>query len=68
MQIGDLEYEVSDRVATITLNRPAQFNAITARMPGNLVDAVERASNDHSVMTPRNVSVESKAALQSIRD
>ena len=49
MQIGDLEYEVSDRVATITLNRPEKFNAITGRMPGNLVDAVERASDDDSV-------------------
>ncbi len=49
MQIGDLEYEVSERVATIKLNRPDQFNAITGRMPGNLVDAVERASNDNSV-------------------
>lgn len=49
MQIGDITYEVSDRVATITLNRPDKFNAITARMPGNLLDAVERASNDHDV-------------------
>ena len=49
MQIGDLEYEVSDRIATITLNRPEKFNAITERMPGNLVDAVERASDDDSV-------------------
>lgn len=49
MQIGDLEYEVSDRVATITLNRPDKFNAITERMPGNLAKAVERASNDDSV-------------------
>lgn len=49
MQIGDLEYEVSDRIATITLNRPDKFNAISARMPGNLADAVERASHDHSV-------------------
>ena len=33
MQIGDIEYEVNDRVATITLNRPDKFNAITERMP-----------------------------------
>lgn len=49
MQIGDLDYEVSERVATITLNRPQKFNAISERMPGDLVDAVERASDDDSV-------------------
>ncbi len=49
MQIGDLEYEVNERVATITLNRPQKFNAITERMPGDLVDAVEHASDDSSV-------------------
>ena len=49
MQIGDLEYKVSDRVATITLNRPKKFNAITSRMPSDLIEAVERASGDDSV-------------------
>ena len=29
MQIGDIDYEVNERVATITLNRPDKFNAIT---------------------------------------
>ena len=48
MQIGELEYSVHDRVATITLNRPDKFNAISSRMPGDLVDAVERASDDDS--------------------
>ena len=42
MQIGDLVYESSNRVTTITLNRPDKFNAITERMPGDLVEAVER--------------------------
>jgi len=49
MQIGDIEYEVNDRVATITLNRPDKFNAITERMPDDLSDAVSRASDDDSV-------------------
>ena len=31
MQIGDVDYEVNERVATITLNRPDKFNAITGR-------------------------------------
>lgn len=49
MQIGDLDYDVNDRVATITLNRPESFNAITERMPGDLSDAVARATDDDSV-------------------
>ena len=49
MQIGDLEYESVDRVATITLNRPERFNAITERMPGDLAKAVARANDDDSV-------------------
>ena len=49
MQMGDLEYEVNDRVATITLSRPEKFNAITERMPGDLTDAVARVTDDDSV-------------------
>jgi len=49
MQIGDLDYEVNDRVATITLNRPDKFNAITERMPDDLTNAVTRAIDDDSV-------------------
>ncbi len=49
MQIGDLAYESVDRVATITLNRPEKFNAITERMPGDLAEAVARANDDDSV-------------------
>ena len=46
MQIGDIDYEVNERVATITLNRPDKFNAITESMPGDLRRAVEQATND----------------------
>lgn len=49
MQIGDIEYEINGRVATIRLNRPEKFNAITERMPANLAEAVERAGDDGSV-------------------
>ena len=49
MKIGDLDYTVSERVATITLNRPEKFNAITETMPGDLVTAVNRANNAQSV-------------------
>ena len=49
MNIGDIFYEESDRVATITLNRPEKFNAITQRMPDDLAEAVARANDDDSV-------------------
>jgi len=45
----EVEYSVSDRVATITLNRPARFNAISRTMPENLAAAVRRASEDNGV-------------------
>ena len=49
MQIGDIDYEVNERVATITLNRPDKFNALTESMPGDLRRAVEQATNDDAV-------------------
>ena len=49
MNFGDICYKAGECVATITLNRPEKFNAITERMPGDLVKAVERATNDDSV-------------------
>jgi len=49
MQIGDLKYESFDRVASITLNRPEKFNAITERMPDDLADAVTRANDDDAI-------------------
>ena len=36
-----LLYEVSDGVATLTLNRPEQRNALSAQLLGELVDAVK---------------------------
>ena len=42
-------YEVADRVATLTLNRPKRLNAINAELPGDLRRAVERADADNEV-------------------
>ncbi len=42
-------YEVTDRVATITLNRPERLNAINAALPRALRAAVERADADPDV-------------------
>ncbi|MET3960853.1 enoyl-CoA hydratase [Marmoricola sp. OAE513] len=44
-----LTYEVDDRIARITFNRPEQGNAITADTPVELADAVERADVDRRV-------------------
>jgi len=42
-------YEVRDRKAYLTLNRPERLNAIDFRMPGELADAVKRANADSAV-------------------
>jgi enoyl-CoA hydratase len=47
--MASLRYEVTGRIARITLDRPASGNAITAEMPGELAAAVERADLDPGV-------------------
>ena len=42
-------YDVNDRVANITLNRPERLNAINDELPGALRTAVERAESDPDV-------------------
>lgn len=44
-----MTYEVTDRVARITLNRPAQGNSIVAETPLELASLVERADLDPQV-------------------
>ena len=44
-----VRYEVVDRVARITLNRPGRGNGITLRMIEELVRCVERADLDPAV-------------------
>lgn len=46
----DIIYEVSDPVATITLNRPASLNAWTNTMDVEIKDAIARANADRSVV------------------
>jgi enoyl-CoA hydratase/carnithine racemase len=43
-------YEVEDRIATITLNRPERLNAWTNRMGSEVRDAVARAESDPGVV------------------
>ena len=42
-------YELQDRVALITLNRPEKLNAWTAMMEGEVIDAINRAAGDPHV-------------------
>jgi enoyl-CoA hydratase/carnithine racemase len=47
---AEILYEVSDPVATITLNRPAQLNAWTDRMAAELKHALAQAEADTGVV------------------
>jgi enoyl-CoA hydratase len=49
MDLQDIRYETSGRVATITLDRPHRLNAISMRMPGEIARAVEEANRDDAV-------------------
>ncbi|HEU5158043.1 MAG TPA: enoyl-CoA hydratase-related protein [Streptosporangiaceae bacterium] len=49
MPYAEIEYEVVDRIATITLNRPERLNAFTLVMRGELIDAFDRADADDDV-------------------
>ena len=49
MKFGDVLYESRDRVATITLNRPERYNAISETMPDDIAAAFEFADNDDAV-------------------
>ena len=49
MSESTVSYRSSDRVATLTLNRPQRLNAINAALPGDLRAAVERADADPEV-------------------
>jgi enoyl-CoA hydratase/carnithine racemase len=42
-------YEVADRIATVTLNRPAKLNAYTPQMGHEIVEALRQADGDSSV-------------------
>ena len=44
-----LLYDVSDGVATVTLNRPDQRNALSGELLAELVDAILRVRDDDEV-------------------
>src|SRR5260370_11727563 len=49
MDPTDIMYEKSDRVAIITLTRPARLNAFNARMGLEIKEAMTDADNDNSI-------------------
>lgn len=44
-----IAYDVTDHIATITLNRPDKLNAFTGKMLGELLDAFDRVDADDDV-------------------
>ncbi|MDP2286205.1 MAG: crotonase/enoyl-CoA hydratase family protein [Pseudohongiella sp.] len=49
MSYTTLDYQIDDRILTITLNRPDKMNAFTVTMANELIDAFNRASADDAV-------------------
>ena len=49
MSYSSIRYETTDRIATITLNRPERLNAIDSKMPREIRQAVEQANDEDRV-------------------
>jgi len=49
MDYSQILYEVTDHIATITLNRPEQLNAFTGTMMREVIDAFDRVDADDDV-------------------
>ncbi len=49
MAYTQITFETSERILTLTLNRPERLNAFTPVMRGELLDALDRADADDSV-------------------
>ena len=49
MRYDEIQYDVQDRVLTITLHRPDRLNALTEKMSSELIDAFSRADSDDDV-------------------
>jgi enoyl-CoA hydratase/carnithine racemase len=49
MAYNTLDWQIDQRVLTLTLNRPAQLNTFTVEMANELIDAYRRASDDDAV-------------------
>src|SRR3954470_12679659 len=49
MDYTEIAYEVEDRTATITLDRPDRLNAFTTTMQHEMIDAFDRVDADDEV-------------------
>ena len=49
MSFTEIKYDVADKIATITLNRPEKLNAFTGVMMAELIEAFGKADADDSV-------------------
>jgi enoyl-CoA hydratase/carnithine racemase len=49
MAYTEIKYDVTDKIATITLNRPEKLNAFTGVMMAEMIDAFGKADADDSV-------------------
>jgi enoyl-CoA hydratase/carnithine racemase len=49
MPYDEIKYDVADRIATITLNRPDKLNAVTATLATEMRDAMIKAGQDANV-------------------
>lgn len=49
MDYTDITYEVSDRIATITMNRPDKLNAFTSTMMHEMISAFDQVDADDDV-------------------
>ncbi len=49
MEYTQIAYDVSDKIATITLDRPDKLNAFTGRMMYEIIDAFDRIDADDDV-------------------
>ncbi len=49
MSYQQINYDVQERIATITLNRPEHLNAFTTAMMKEMVDALDRVNADDNV-------------------
>jgi enoyl-CoA hydratase/carnithine racemase len=49
MGYSQIDYQVSEKIATITLNRPEKMNAFTGTMMNEIIDAMDRVDGDDDV-------------------